>query len=101
MKTIIILTSCITPNANAALLANTEERRRQYIDALNWYLENTPFDIVWADNSNETIEDKIELQYLKRIEFLSYQESSEGIQNKGFKEWNILKFIYAIVRYKN
>ena len=94
MKTTIILTACITPNAGAALLADVDKRREQYIDTLNWYLKNTPYDIVWADNSNETVEDKIELQYLKRVEFLTYQESSEGIQNKGFKEWNILKYVY-------
>ena len=48
MKNIVILlTGCICPNTTEGLVVNNADtRKQQYLDAIHWYLNNTPYHIV-------------------------------------------------------
>ena len=53
---ILLLTGCINPNGMAfTALSNLEERKRQYINAIRYYLSNTNFQIVFCENSGTDI----------------------------------------------
>ena len=65
---IILITSTISPNGMINCnLTSSEERKRQYSKSVEFYLNNTDYDIVFCDNSNNKLEsDNIEKN--KRIE---------------------------------
>ena len=54
-KIILIITGCINPNPNQGwlVLKNVDERLKQYVESIIFYIENSPFKgIVFCDNSN-------------------------------------------------
>lgn len=61
LKTItILLTGCIHPNTKDALVINDADvRKKQYMDAIHWYLVNTPYNIVFCENSGTDISGEI------------------------------------------
>jgi len=49
---VILLTGTVFPNSNDILaLKDPEERKSQYIEAIQFYLSKTDFDIVFVENS--------------------------------------------------
>ena len=59
-QTVILLTACISPGGMAfTALQDAGERERQYIDAINFYIENTYYPIVFSNNSSEDNSSKI------------------------------------------
>ena len=56
-KTItIFLTGCIHANTKEGLaISDATVRKQQYIDAIQWYLNNTPYNIVFCENSGTDI----------------------------------------------
>ena len=48
---VILLTATIKPNTNAILtIKDSKLRLNQYLEALNFYIENTKFRIVFVEN---------------------------------------------------
>lgn len=95
MEVILLLTGCIKPNVIDKMVWNNPEvRKQQYIDAINWYLENTPYKLIFAENSNTDISSYFR-QYEKRIEFMTY-ESLPIIpdRSRSYKEMEILEYVY-------
>lgn len=89
---VILLTGTITPNSLSNLIVKEPAiRRRQYYDALNFYIKKTKFRIVFAENSNDALEDFPLIP--DRIEYLSFNSTpihpDRGI---GFKELEIIDF---------
>lgn len=93
---VLLLTATITPNSYDTLaLTDPEVRRNQYIDSLNYYLQNTTYKIVFAENSGESLS-KYFMPYTHRIEFLTYVSKAEmHDRGKGFKEIEIINFAMA------
>ncbi|MCQ2200468.1 MAG: hypothetical protein MJZ27_00110 [Bacteroidales bacterium] len=55
-RMVLFLTSCINPQGMSyTVLQDIDERLRQYKNALQWYLENTDFRILFVENSNYDI----------------------------------------------
>lgn len=101
METVILLTACINPKGmNFTALQDGKVRLKQYLDALDFYLQNTNYKIVFAENSNYDISSK----YTKfidsgRLEILTFQGNNyDKTLGKGFGEALIIK--YAIEKSK-
>lgn len=91
---ILLLTSCINPNGMImTALANQEEREKQYVKAIKFYLINTNYPIVFADNSGTDISyrftDAIESG---RLEYLSFQGNHDKRRGKGYGECEIIEY---------
>lgn len=53
---VLVLTGCIIPNCNDTVkIRNTKERCAQYKRAIEWYYNNTPYKIVFCDNSGYSL----------------------------------------------
>ena len=92
MKTIILLTGCINPNGMAfTSLNNIEERQKQYIDAIQFYLSNTSCPIVFCENSNTDIQPYIE-NTKDRLEILTFSGNQNKQRGKGYGEAEIIEY---------
>ena len=94
-QTVILLTACISPGGMAfTALQDAGERERQYIDAINFYIENTHYPIVFCNNSGEDISSKITTPE-GRVEFLSYYGNDYDKQlGKGYGEFQIIEYAF-------
>lgn len=93
MKTVILLTGCINPNGMVyTALNNTEERKMQYVNAINFYIENTNFPIVFTENSGTDIstlfQDSIDSGRLECLSYIGNQNKEKG---KGYGEAEIIE----------
>ena len=83
MNLVLLLTACINcdgmPFTN---LNNAETRKRQYIDALTFYLRYTSENIVFVENSGTDISSLFK-GYQDRIEFLCFNGNSFFDKRKG------------------
>lgn len=99
--TIILLTACINPNGMPfTALQDKNTRLSQYTNALNWYLENTDYPIVFVENTNYCINQLFE-RYINegRLECLTFEGNGyDKSLGKGFGEGVIIK--YALVNSK-
>ena len=74
-------------------LQNYAERKKQYLDAIRYYLSITNFKIVFVENSNTNIS-YLFLDEIKkgRLECLTFQGNQDKKRGKGFGECEIIKF---------
>jgi len=73
MEVILLLTGCIKPNVTDKIVwTEPEVRKQQYIEAINWYFDNTPYKLIFAENSGTDISSNFR-QYERRTEFLPYE----------------------------
>lgn len=95
-EVILVLTGCIIPNCNDGLIvSNYNERYNQYLKAIRWYIENTPYRIVFCENSGTDISKEFVKYDKKRVEFITYISSKGGEnRSKGYKEMQILEYAY-------
>ena len=95
---VILLTATITPNTYSKLkLTAPEIRKQQYLEALNFYIEETNFRIVFAENSGDPLDEFPQLP--ERIEYLTFK--SEPIQPDRGKAWKELEIIDFALRNSN
>lgn len=93
-KFLIFLTSCVNPlnGIPSTVIVDFLERKDHYITTINWYLNNTTFDIAIIDNSgfnwNEYIEDKDKHRFVIVDYFLP--ENFELKKGKGYGEGLII-----------
>ena len=93
---VLLITGCICPNQNQRFLVlkDAEERLKQYLDSIRFYIESSPFTkIVFCDNSAYSCDSVQELMDVaqkrnKTLEWLSFQGNHEKIteQGKGYGE---------------
>ncbi len=100
MKNIVILlTGCICPNTTEGLVVNNADtRKQQYLDAIHWYLNNTPYHIVFCENSG-TVISLSELGMRghdgARLEILTYtSQPTIPERGKGYKEMEIIEYAF-------
>lgn len=93
---VLLLTGCVKPNCDDVLkLTDIEERKKQYIDSIYWYLKNTDCNIVFCENSGTDISDAFDLDYVDRLEFVTFT-SENGFHNrsKSYKEMEIIDYAF-------
>lgn len=91
---VLLLTGCIVPNSSRALvITDAETRKSQYLEAINWYLLNTEYKIVFGENSGTDLSSEIDERYHERIEFLTYMSKPTiPDRGKGYKEMEIIEY---------
>lgn len=97
-RTVILLTACVNPNGMSfTKLQNSEERKRQYIEALHFYLENTSCRVIFVENTNTDFSQLFQ-QYIYngQLEYLTFDGNAYPRElGKGFGEGKIIE--YAIL----
>lgn len=95
MKHIILLTSCVNPNGMPfTALSDIIVRKQQYLDALRFYVNNTPLPIVYVDNSNVDIKEYNVISNIvdDRLEILSFDGNHDKEHGKGYGELEIIDY---------
>ena len=95
MKHIILLTSCVNPNGMPfTALSDINVRKQQYLDALRFYVNNTPLPIVYVDNSNVDIKEYNVISNIvdDRLELLSFDGNHDKEHGKGYGELEIIDY---------
>lgn len=93
-KAIILLTGCINPNGMPfTKLTDANERQRQYIEALHYYLNHTSCPIVFCENSLTDLSTLFN-DIKDRLEILTFKGNQDKQRGKGFGEAEILEFAF-------
>ena len=95
MKTLLLLTGCIKPNCTDKIVCSDWQKRQEmYVSAINWYLENTDYDLTFCENSGADISSQFELCGGGRIEFLTfYSAPTVPDRSRSYKEMEILEYV--------
>lgn len=90
----LLMTACMNPNGMSfTKLQDVNERKRQYVVALQYYLENTRFHIVFCNNSGEDLSEISPQKYDNRLEMLSFSGNNYDVNlGKGYGEFGIIKY---------
>ena len=94
-KVVLLLSGCVQPNIKNDVLAiaDVETRKKQYVEAIKWYAQNTPYKIVFCENSGYDLSGELS-NWGGQIELLSFVAGSYGAdRGKGYKEMEILEYI--------
>lgn len=95
---VLFMTACINPNgmSNTAL-QNVEQRKSQYVRAIEYYLTNTDFKILFVENSGYDISPLFENAIkLGRIEMITYSGNDYNAElGKGYGEGLIMRYAIA------
>ncbi len=91
---IILLTGCINPQGMAfTTLSDQEERKAQYINAIQYYLSNTSFKIVFSENSGTDISNLFQDSIKSgRMEYLTFHGNLDKKRGKGYGECEIIEY---------
>ena len=92
---VILLTSCVNPNGMPfTALSDINVRKQQYLDALRFYVNNTPLPIVYVDNSNVDIKEYNVISNIvdDRLELLSFDGNHDKEHGKGYGELEIIDY---------
>lgn len=97
MNVVLLMTACINPNSSHMLkIRDVDVRKRQYIKAIEWYFRNTPYLIVFAENSDTPMTLPEEILNSERFEYLKWKEMPEvPDRGKGYKEAKIHEKVMA------
>ena len=95
--TIILLTACVNPSGmSSTKLQDTEVRLEQYKKALTFYLSETPYKILFVENSSYDFSNEFST-YINdgRLEYITFSGNNYNLSlGKGYGEAQIL--LYAI-----
>lgn len=84
---VIFLTATVDPgNVPFNKITNPNERRKQYLDSLNFWLRETDLRIVLVENSGHDLSQHIEESLRHRIEFLNFLGNDSARWSKGYGE---------------
>ncbi len=91
---ILLLTGCINPNGMAmTALLDQEERKKQYVMAINYYLTKTCYPIVFTENSGTDISNLFENAIKSgRMEYLTFTGNNNKERGKGYGECEIIHY---------
>lgn len=102
MRQIIFLTGCIDPKGMSyTALNNPNVRRRQYVEAITWYLQSTDFPILFVENSGTDISTEF-TPYIEngRLEVITYDGNNyDRSLGKGYGEAQIMKYGFGHSRF--
>jgi hypothetical protein len=92
------MTACVDPQGMSnTILQDKEIRKRQYIEAIDFYLSNTSLPIVFVENTNTNFSDLFS-EYIDqgRLEYLTFDGNSSFDKTKGKGYGEALIMLYAI-----
>ena len=95
MNRILFLSACIAPgNMYFTKLTDVAIRQKQYIAALQWYLNNTNFKILFVENTNCDLSEYFVNEIKNgRLEMLTFNGNNYDIKRgKGYGEALILEY---------
>lgn len=95
---LILLTGCIDPGGMPFTnLQNLEVRKAQYVEAINFYLQNTTCHVLFVENSgNDISADFAQSADRERLEFLTFHGNNfNKTLGKGYGEILILEHAVA------
>lgn len=94
MKYVILLTACINPDGMAfTKLTDPDERKKQYINAINYYVSNTTLPIVFVENSNTDISLLFDATIRSgRLEMFTFKGNKDKVRGKGYGEAEIIDY---------
>lgn len=94
-KSVIFLTACINPNGMShTVLQDVEIRKQQYVDALNFYLQNTTLPICFVENTGYDLSNEFS-EYIDngRLEHLTFVGNNyDKERGKGYGEAKIIQY---------
>ena len=99
---VILMTGTVKPNSFTTLaLKDPNVRRKQYIDAINFYLAKTNLKIVFVENSGVLLAKEFENhKHNNRLEFLTYNSiPTIPDKGKGAKELEIINYSFKHSKY--
>lgn len=92
----LLLTACISPSGMSYTeLQDPKLREAQYLNALKWYLSNTPFIIILCENTNYHLPKEFDSYIISgRLEYLTFYGNSnfDRSRGKGVGELQIIKY---------
>ena len=91
---VLILTGTITPQISTKMvITDPDTRLNEYLRAVKWYLENTPYKVVFCENSGYAnfTNHLGEVDY-DRFEYITFKKE-KIIGGAGYGEWEILRTI--------
>lgn len=89
MSKLLFLTSTVSPSS-IAFCGSVEQRRREYIKAVEFYLSNTSYRILIVDNSGYDFSHDFPNE--KRLEALSFTECRPTTKGKGYAESLLMQY---------
>lgn len=100
----ILLTGCVNPGGMAfTALQDSNERLRQYIGSISYYLKNTTVPIIFVENTCADFSDMFQ-EYIQngRLEFISFDGNNyEKTRGKGYGEAGIINEAFKRSRVLN
>ena len=106
-KCALIIPSSVHASARYTVLLDPEERARQYMDSISWYLRDTSLKkIIICDNTGYSYPlslYELAVIYRKEIELLSFNGDSTAVERhgKGYGEGEIMEYVMAHSRLLN
>ncbi len=88
MKTVVLLTGTISPNTNHVVHRNTEERRKEYLDAIRYYSTICP--VFFIENSNYEINSDKEFMSLDNVVIQQYEPDLNSDHTIGYQEFDMI-----------
>lgn len=86
---LLFLTSTVKPSV-IPYWGSVEVRKKEYINAIKFYLERTPYKILIVDNSGYDF--NVDFPNEGRLEALSFVETSKNIKGKGYGEILLMEY---------
>ena len=99
---ILLLTACVNPNGMSyTALVDVDVRKKQYEDALRWYLEETKLRVVFVENTGYDMSDEfIDYIHNGRLEMLTFLGNDyDRSLGKGYGEALILDYGFQNSRF--
>lgn len=93
-KIVVLLTGTVVPNiSEVQFVKDPEDRKKQYIEAIKFYIIHTDFNIVFAENSGTSLAKYFQRE--PRVEFLTFfSPISFPDKGKSFKELEIIDYSF-------
>ena len=92
---VILMTATVAPNGTKyTYLQDPETRKLQYLEAIDFYLRETAYDIVFCENTGANLFDEIESpEKYGRLEYLTfYGNDYDTNLGKGYGEARIIEY---------
>ena len=94
-KSVLLLTACVNPNGmGMTALQDIDARRKQYLETIEWYLNNTKASIVFVENSGNDLSFAF-TDYINkgRLECLTFTGNDyDKSKGKGVGEAEIIQY---------
>ena len=92
-RIVILMTACVFPEGkNIVKLSDPTIRKKQYLDAIEFYLRETKCNIVFCENSGTNIYDDVSFHEKERLEYLTFSFRGGEDKGTGYGEAKIIEY---------